>query len=82
MKHKLTFDMWDENLQAIINEFPDDWAQNKSMLINSMIDYCIHNGFKVPKPLLRDMQERIKHLEEDMKILKTFCRIELGGATE
>lgn len=72
----ITFLIWDENLDGIREEFPEDWATNKSALINEMIDYCLQNGFRVSKPLLRVMKESIEQLQEDVKVLRIFCHLQ------
>lgn len=75
-KTQVTVILWEENFEGIKSDFPDDWSSNKNGLINEMIDYCLNNGFKASKPLLRQLREKMESLEDDIKLLKAFCRLE------
>lgn len=75
-KVQATFILWPEVADAIMADFGEDWHQNKTQLINEMLYFALEHNFRITKPILREMREQIRELNEDVAKLKLVCKIQ------
>lgn len=74
---KMTFYIWNTNLEMILSDFTEDWKAEKkqrSMLLNEMIEFAIQHGFRVKTPILRRLTQEISGLKQGLERLALMTK--------